>query len=230
MLSAVLSGIFVVVAAYAMVSAFHGLAPGLAKSDAPLTQIASSIGLDWVGNLIAAGVAMSCFACTVACVNAGARVLYALSRHGLMHASTARTHASHATPHTATTIVAIVALAFSLCLSVFKVGLVEAFGDFGTLASFGFLVAYMLVSIGTPFYLKRIGALRFRHVVISAASVALILVAFEGSLYPIPDWPLWIISYAFLVLVGIRVGYFLYLKSRAPDQLQAIEVDLMANN
>jgi len=78
----------------------------------------------------------------------------------------------------------------------------DAFGDFGTLASFGFLVVYMLVSIGTPVYLKRIGELRVHNVLISAASIALILVAIEGSLVPIPAWPLWIMPYAFLDFLG----------------------------
>jgi amino acid transporter len=227
LLSVVLSGIFFSLVAYAIVGAFHGLSPTLDKSDAPLNQIAVSIGMGWVGKFISAGVAMSCFACIIACINAGGRVLYALSRHGLAHASTGRAHASHATPHAAVSIVAGLALVISLALTVSKTNLIDAFGYFGTFASFGFLVVYVLVSIGTPFYLKRIGALNSRHLLVSAASIALLLVAIEGSLYPIPEWPMWVIPYLFALLVLAGVGYFLWLRWRAPRELLAIEADLL---
>jgi amino acid transporter len=227
LLSVVLSGLFFTLVAYAVVGAFHGLAPTLDKSDAPLNQIASSFGMGWIGTFVSAGVAMSCFACIIACINAGGRVLYALSRHGLAHASTGRAHVSHATPHAAVTIVALLALGSSLLLSVRKTNLIDAFGYFGTFASFGFLVVYMLVSVGTPFYLKRIGALRPRHLLVSAASIVLILIAIEGSLFPVPDWPTWIIPYLFVLVVAPGVIYFLYLKWRDPSRLLAIEADLL---
>jgi amino acid transporter len=170
---------------------------------------------------------MCCFACIIACINAGGRVLYALSRHGLAHASTGRAHASHATPHAAVSIVAALALVISLALSVSKTNLIDAFGYFGTFASFGFLVVYVLVSVGTPFYLKRIGALKARHLLVSAASIALLLIAIEGSLFPVPEWPMWIIPYLFTLLVVAGVGYFLFLRWRAPQQLLAMEADLL---
>jgi amino acid transporter len=228
LLSVILSGIFFSVLAYAIVGAFHGLSPTLDKSNAPLNQIALSVGMGWVGKFVSAGVAMSCFACIIACINAGGRVLYALSRHGLAHASTGRAHATHATPHAAVSIVAVLSLISSLVLCASKTNLVDAFGYLGTLASFGFLVVYMLVSIGTPCYLKRIGALRLRHILVSAASVVVILIAIAGSLYPAPDWPVRIIPYLFVGLVAIGVAYFLFLRWRAPQSLRAIEADLMA--
>jgi hypothetical protein len=86
---------------------------------------------------------------------------------------------------------------------------------------------YMLVSVGTPFYLKRIGALRPRHLLVSAASIVLILIAIEGSLFPVPDWPTWIIPYLFVLVVAPGVIYFLYLKWRDPSRLLAIEADLL---
>jgi amino acid transporter len=227
LLSVVLSGLFFTVVAYAVVGAFHTLSPALDKSDAPLNQIALSIGIGWIGNFISAGVALSCFACIIACINAGGRVLYALSRHGLAHASTGRAHTTHATPHAAVTIAALLALVSSLVLSAREVNLVDAFGYFGTFASYGFLVVYMLVSIGTPFYLKRIGALRPRHLIVSAASIVLILVAIEGSLLPVPEWPLWIIPYLFILVVSPGVLYFLYLRWREPRRLSEIEADLL---
>ena len=228
LLSVIVSGIFFIVVAYAIVSAFHDLTPVLNKSDAPLNQLATSIGAGWLGDIVSLGVAISCFACTLACINAAARVLYALSRHGLVHSATGRTHHQYATPHTAVTMAAVIALVVSLSLTVFKVGGVDAFGYFGTIASFGFSVVYLLVSIGTPLYLKRAGALRTRHVVVSAVSVVLLLVCVEGSLYPIPDWPMSLMPYIFVALALAGLGYCWLLRARAPQELASLEADLMA--
>ncbi len=229
LLSVVIPGVFFIAVAYATVSAFHDLSPVLNKSDAPLNQLATSIGAGWAGDLISLGVAVSCFACILACINAAARVLYALSRHGLVHASPARTHHKHATPHTAVTIVAVLALLVSLSLTAFKVGGVDAFGFFGTIASFGFLTVYLFVSVGTPLYLKRAGALRAKHVAISVVSVVLLLVCIEGSLYPVPEWPMSLMPYIFLALALIGLAYCWVVRVRAPGELAALEADMMAS-
>jgi len=53
------------------------------------------------------------------------------------------------------------------------------------------------------------------------------LIAIEGSLYPVPEWPMCIIPYLFALLVLAGVGYFLFLRWRAPQELLAIEADLL---
>jgi hypothetical protein len=63
---------------------------------------------------------------------------------------------------------------------------------------------------------------------VSIASIALILLAIEGSLYPVPEWPLWIIPYAFIVLVAAGIAYFLYLRWLSPQRLLEIEADMLA--
>jgi integral membrane sensor domain MASE1 len=67
-------------------------------------------------------------------------------------------------------------------------------------------------------------------VLVSGASIALILVAVAGSLCPLPEWPLWIIPYIFAVLVAAGVAYFLFMRWRAPQKLLAIEADLLAKD
>ncbi|MFI5062921.1 MAG: hypothetical protein ACHP9Z_02930 [Streptosporangiales bacterium] len=47
------------------------------------------------------------------------------------------------------------------------------FGDAGTLAAFGFLLAYFLITIAAPAYLAKRGELRPRNVVIAAGGVCL---------------------------------------------------------
>ena len=59
-----------------------------------------------------------------------------------------------------------------------------AFGDAGTLAAFGFLLAYYLITVAAPMYLKKIGELPPHHVVMVGRRRALPLGADHRQLLP----------------------------------------------
>ena len=59
-----------------------------------------------------------------------------------------------------------------------------AFGDAGTLAAFGFLVAYYLITVAAPVYLKKLGELRRRNVVLAVHRRALPAGADHRQLLP----------------------------------------------
>ncbi len=155
-------GLIFIVSAYGLTAAFHGASVTLDKSDAPLSVLAASFGAGWVGVFILAGVGLSFFACILGSINAGARVLFTLSHHGLVHASARRTHSTHASPHTAVSVVSIVALALALGLAFAGYAILDAYGILGSLATYGFLVAYGLVTIGAPAFLRRRGGAELR--------------------------------------------------------------------
>ena len=75
---------------------------------------------------------------------------------------------------------------------------VTTFGDAGTLAAFGFLLAYFLITIAAPSYLAKRGELRARNVVIAVIAILCLLVPTEGSFYPVPPFPVNIFPYIFL--------------------------------
>jgi amino acid transporter len=225
--SVVVCGLFYVFVAYGVIAAFHHLGQDLSQTSAPLATIAAGLGLTGFGAIISLGVALSGFACTLGSVNAGSRVLYALSRHGLFSSRASRTHADHATPHVALAVVAMTALGVSLCLTFLNVPFLDAFAYLGSLSSFGFIFVYILVSAGTPLYLRKRGLLRPGQVASSIIAVALLGVALYGSVYPVPSWPLDVIPYVFLALVMAGVAYFLVLQLFAPERLSIIEADFI---
>jgi amino acid transporter len=219
-------GLFFVVSAYVLVAAFQGAATPLDKADAPLSVVAEAIGLGILGPVIAAGVSASFFASALASINASARVLYLLSRHGIIHSRAGDAHEEHATPHVAVSISSIAVVLLALPLIVVGVGLLDVFAYLGTIATFGFLVAYILVAVGAPVFLKRRDELRTRHVVVAVASVLLLALPLVGSLYPIPPYPLNLLPYVFLALLGLGVAHFLLLRWRSPGVLTLIQGDL----
>ncbi|HEV2037619.1 MAG TPA: hypothetical protein VGQ96_03345, partial [Candidatus Eremiobacteraceae bacterium] len=148
--------------------------------------------------------------------------------HGLVHSSAAETHEVHATPLVAVTISAAVILLAPLSLLLLAhTALLDTFGYLGSIATFGFLFAYILVSIGAPMFLRRRGELRAMAIVMAVLSIAMLAIATIGSVYPVPPAPYNVLPYIFLVLLAIGLGRFLYLRSRRPDIVQSIQADLV---
>ncbi|HEY0291130.1 MAG TPA: hypothetical protein VGC51_02155 [Hansschlegelia sp.] len=136
-------------------------------------------------------------------------------------------HRINATPHVAVTILAAIAIILSLALTQSGYGLLDTFGLLGTIATYDFLFAYILVAAGAPFFLRRIGRLRAWHGAISLVTILPLLVPLAGSLYPVPAWPFSALPYVLLGLLALGVSWFLILKARAPEQLEALEADLL---
>jgi len=96
------------------------------------------------------------------------------------------------------------------------------------IATFGFLVAYILVAVAAPVYLRRLGALRPHHIAAAAITVALLALPLIGSLYPVPEWPNSILPYVFVALVAAGLGPFWLMRMRAPHDLVRIRADFLA--
>ena len=87
----------------------------------------------------------------------------------------------------------------------------DAFNDAGLFGAMGFCGAYVLISLATPFYLKKIGELKAHHIAIAVIALVLLTVPIVGTVYPVPASPLNYFPYIFLayilagvVLVSIR--------------------------
>jgi amino acid transporter len=219
-------GAFFTFMAYTLVNGFQGYATTLGSSNQPMSVLAQVAGVPVLGTMFAIGVMVGQFACAVACVNAGARVLFQTARHGLVHASAAATHETYATPHVAVTISAIVVVAPALALVLMKTALLDAFGYLGFIATFGFLFAYILVSLASPAFLRRRGELTATGIAMSILSVAMLAVATIGSVILTPATPYNFLPYVFLGALAIGVARFFYLWIRDPAAIRAIERDL----
>jgi len=220
------TGIFFVVAGYILVAAFQGAEISLDKTEAPLSVLAQAVGLGVLGPVIAAGVSASFFASALASINAAARVIFLLSRHGILHARAGDAHEVHATPHVAIAISAVIVALLSLPLTLAGVGLLESFAILGTVATFGFLVAYILVSVAAPVYLRQRGELKPINILLAVASVLLLTLPLVGVLYPVPEYPLNLLPYLFVALLAAGTLHFLRLRRASPKLLAAIQADL----
>jgi amino acid transporter len=200
------TGAFFVFITYVEVLGTRGYKDPLDKIDAPLNVLATMYNVPALAPLLSAGAMFSFFALASSCMNAGARVMFAMGRHDFFHKSTSTAHATHGTPHVALTVMTIVMfVVVTFCKYAFKMDVLDAFNDAGTMGAFGFLGAYFLITLAAPVYLKKLNELKPRDIVMCAAAIVLMVIPAIGSVYPVPDPPVRYFPYIFLVYLIIGV-------------------------
>jgi amino acid transporter len=105
-------------------------------------------------------------------------------------------------------------------------GIMDAYAYLGTIATFGFLVVYILIAIAAPVYLYRQNRLQVKQIVISVVAVIFMLIPLAGSLYPVPAAPYNFLPYLFLLLLLIGVVWLGIVWKRSPQVIREIEQDL----
>ena len=207
--SLLLTGAFFVFITYVETHALAGNVPTLDKLDAPLTTLSENLGVKWMGVLISIGAMISFFALAMSCLNAGARVLFTMGRYGIFPISIGSSHKQNLTPHVAISVFARIQFLIPTTFILLSYGAVggwqmapfDAFNDAGLFGAMGFCAAYVLISLATPFYLKKIGELKARHIAIAVIALVLLTVPIVGTVYPVPSAPLNYFPYIFLVYI-----------------------------
>ncbi|HUD88168.1 MAG TPA: APC family permease, partial [Xanthobacteraceae bacterium] len=226
MVSLILAGAFFVFVTYVEVLGVRGYSTPLDKIDTPLNVLATLAHVAPLQVPLSIGAMVSFFALNLSCINAGARVIYAMGRHGLFHEATADAHSTNETPHIAVTMMSIISFSLPTAAAIFGLASLDIFNYAGTLAAFGFITPYCLISIAAPVYLKRLGEQQPRDLAMCGASLALLLIPAVGSVVPIPDPPVNYFPYAYLVYLFIGIAWILAFRMRKPTALGAIHQDL----
>jgi amino acid transporter len=206
--SAALAGVFFIVCAYAEVMGFHIAGQELGASQAPMYVLARVGGVPVLGLLIDIGALVSLFAGTLACITAAARVLLLMAHNGLAHASLGNTHAKNQTPSRAVVITGIAALLPVAVLAARGASGLDVYGWLGSLATYGFIVAYALVCVALPGYLRDHGVFRPGAQVVPWLAGAAMLLALAGNLYPVPEGPYGKLPYVYLAYLAAGLLWF----------------------
>jgi amino acid transporter len=227
--SAILAGVFFFLCAYAEVLGFRGEAQSLGQSSAPLHVLAQKAGLPpLVGTLTDLGAVLSFFSCFLACITAAARVLFLMGRNGALHAVLGQAHASNQTPHRAVLLSSFVAFLPAAIMAERGMNLFDIYGLIGTLATFGFVTVYILVSAAAPIYLRSKGLLTPQALGISVLAILAMSAALLGNLYPVPDPPYSYLPYLYAALLLIGFTWSTIWSARAPSFVPQLPGDLNA--
>ncbi len=227
-LSLLITGAFMVFMSYVEVFGTRHYGTTLDKIALPLTVLSKIYGVTFFKVPVALGAMVSFFSLTLSCLNAGSRIIYPMAHHTIFPKHLGRAHQENQTPHVAITAYILVIVAIPVVLEIFTNPL-TTFGDAGTLAAFGFLTAYFLISIAAPAYLKKQRELRAHHVAIAAMACVLLMVPLIGSFYPVPPFPVDVFPYIFLGYMLVGSGWLFMLSRRNRAIFAEIEMDLEAS-
>jgi amino acid transporter len=200
--SSLLGGAFFFLCAYTEVLGFHVAGQDLGTNEAPFRVLAQVAGASALSVLIDIGALVSLFACTLGCITAAARVLMLMARNGLAHRSLGATHARNETPHIAVLVTGTAAVLPVAVLAARGATGLDVYGWTGSLASYGFIVAYALVCVALPRYLRQHGAAGTSARFVSVLAFVAMLLALVGNLYPVPEGPYGKLPYIYLAYLA----------------------------
>lgn len=226
LVSSSIVGIFFVIFAYIEVLGYIGSSVKLNEAAAPLTTFANLNSVGFFGVIISLGTLFSFWASFLACANAGARVLFSIGRHGIVNSSMGNVHKNNKTPHISIALISLIAAVIPIILICFHNGIFDIYGWLGTIATFGFLFNYLLVTIAAPVYLYKEKELKPKHIAISVVTFVILLIPIVGSVYPLPAYPYSIFPFVFLVWLTVGAIWFVICKAKNPNLVSDIEINV----
>jgi amino acid transporter len=228
--SLVLTGLFFMLTSYAEVMGTRGYKTTLDQIDAPLNVLATMYHAPFLWPLLSAGAMFSFFALASSCMNAGARVMYAMGRHDFFHKSTSAAHKTHGTPHVALAAMAVVMFSVvTVCYFVLVyngMAVLDEFNDAGAMGAMGFTGSYVLITLAAPGFLKKRGELKAKDVALSVGTLALLLIPIVGLVYPVPPSPVNAFPYVFGAYLIIGYVRIMAMQHQKPKRLEEVSEEI----
>jgi amino acid transporter len=190
-----------------------------------MAVLAREGGAPILGLLIDIGALVSLFAGTLACITAAARVLLRMAHEGLAQDALKTTHVRNRTPTYAVVITGVAAVLPVAVLAARGASGLDVYGWMGTLATYGFIVAYALVCLALPRYLVQHHARTASSRILSTLAAIAMLLALAGNLYPVPEGPYGRLPYLYLAYLATGLGWF-FLQARGRKRMPAAGLKL----
>jgi amino acid transporter len=215
-------GTYFIVGSYVYILGFDKMGMDITQSAAPLNDLAKGAGVSGLRYVIDLGIAIGFIAVTVAALTALSRVLFNMSREGLLPSGLGKVDDVHRVPHVALKLVGVLVTGSVVVSQIAGLTPVDILGYYGSIATYGFIVAYLIVSLAAVGYLRRLGEFKPVHLVPSLLGAAAMATVLYYSVHPVPDYPFNIFPYVFLGLLVPGMIAYLVLRSRRPEVAAAV--------
>jgi amino acid transporter len=223
----VISSTFYVLSSFAIVGGFTAAGATLDGNADVLKTLADYVGMGWLAPILTIMVLISALGCTLGSFTAGCHVMFTMARHGVLPAFIGGAHSKNETPGVSVTLCAAISLFIGIfCMKYWAMGPMDILNDVSTMATYGFLVGFVLISIAAPLYLRKLGQLTAGAIVISALAIVFMVAPIVGSFYPLPDPPIRYYPYIFAAYLAIGVLWLFILYTLHTGVIQKIEDDL----
>jgi amino acid transporter len=222
--SAAAAGTFFTVMAYFMVMGMNDNAGAIGGSGSPFSDMTNAAKLPWAAGVVYFAAMISAFACCLACLNAGSRMLYSMGRYQFLHSSMGLVHAKHKTPYIALAFsTAVVAVGF---LALVPQTFLNEFNMTGTISTFGFVVVYFGVALTASVDMYKAGLLKPWHVISTVIGAGIMAFVIYSSIVPWPAAPDNYLPQVFIGYAVVGLVWFFVLKAKNPQVLLSIANDM----
>ncbi|WP_153506558.1 APC family permease [Cumulibacter manganitolerans] len=211
--SATIVGVLYFVSAYAQLEGF-GSGTAITQSAAPLNDLADNNGVGWMGYLVDVGAVASFFACITGSLNAASRLMFQIARDGFLPTSFGRAHRVRMTPHRSIIVLSSLAAIIALVLMISEPTVIDVFGVSGTIGTFGYMLAYVLMALGIIAYSARRGHAVMLPAIIGLVSAAALVFVVVKSIQGAVDPPYSYLHWIFLAVVLLSAVWYLVGRGR----------------
>lgn len=219
--SALLVGVLYVFATYASVLGFDG-AGSLGESTAPISDLAERNGLGSVTWIVDLGVTASFFAVIIASINAASRVLYTMGEEDVLPSALGRAHRTHKTPYVAIGLIAPVVGLVPVVMVAMGTTPFNVYAYTGTIGTFGYMLAYLLMAASLPFFLRRRNEANPLSTALAVVVIAALLYVFYKNVWPVPPTPFNLLPWIFLAAVLAGLAWYFSVRVRNPEVLREV--------
>lgn len=210
--TAIFGGVYFTVVTAIEMMAFKPDSAGVAKfvaSPALMGDLGTSYVGAWVGDLITLGACVSAFACCLACVVGGSRLLFAIVRDLAPDHSLGRTGRNETPAAAAVVITGVVAVIALVCIVAFGAKPFDTFLWSGTIGTLILLVAYVLATVGCIklIWVDKKMSVPTWEIVIPILAVLMLVYTIYRNVFPYPtEGPArWfpVVAFGWLLLVTV---------------------------
>ncbi len=211
--SVVIAAVLYLLSGYAQLVGFVDPAK-ITASATPLNDLADSAGVHPLGYLIDFGAAASFFACVTGSINAASRLVFAMGESKLVHRSMSVAHHRHQTPHGAIVALGIACAGITAVMSLSGIETVNVFAYAGTIGTYGYMVAYILIALGVIVYLRRARVSVATAAVVGGLAALGMLYVLLKNIYPVPPSPYNRLPWIFLALLVAASVWYAVVRSK----------------
>ncbi|MFZ1996004.1 MAG: APC family permease [Solirubrobacteraceae bacterium] len=210
-------GAYFIIGAYVYILGFDKMGLNITASQAPLNDLARGAGVGWLRYVIDLGIAIGFIAVTVAALTAVSRILFNMSHERLLPSALGETSEKHKAPYVALGVVGAVVTGTVVISEIAGLTPVDILGYYGSIATYGFIVAYLVISLAALGFLHRRHELRPLHFVPALIGAVAMGAVLYYSVIPVPAYPYNIFPYVFLGLLVPGIAAYLVLRARRPE-------------
>ena len=223
--SVALSGIFFVIASYAMIVGYgrDNLAD-LIGSSAPVSDLAGRYIGGWYEPLIDIAAVSAIGAVLLSMQNGNFRIWHSLAREQILPGVLAKVHPKYATPSAAIIGFSVVSIAGSLLAGSYW-GATNAWGYLGYFCGLGILPIYLLPNIALMRFMWTKHRDEFSwliHGVFPALSSLIMVVALIFTIFPLPEGPTRIMPFVLLAVTIAAIIFVVILRKREPERINQV--------